>query len=190
MRIISGAFRGRVLKTVEGPGYRPAMSRVREALFSMLESRGIVWPSCTALDLFAGSGSLAFECLSRGALAASLVENSTKAVQCLEQNANMLNLDNSRCAIIKDDVIKMLSVRSAKAYDVVFIDPPYGKNLLIPTLGRLLRNNWVHADSIISAEVESSLKFVAEDAHENLEVLTERTFGQTRVILWNLKESE
>lgn len=55
MRIIAGAYKGRTLKTVSGPGYRPAMGRVRESLFSRLESRGVVWGECRVLDLFAGS---------------------------------------------------------------------------------------------------------------------------------------
>ncbi len=189
MRIIAGNYKGRKLKTVQGPGYRPAMSRVREALFSMLESRGIVWSQSTVLDLFAGSGSLAFECLSRGALKAMLVENSAQAVRCLQDNMQVLELDNARCSINKQDVLKILNSKIALAFDVVFIDPPYGKNLLEPTLHRLLRNNWVHENSIVTAEVELSTNFMPEKAHENLEVLTERTFGQTRVILWALKKS-
>ncbi len=189
MRIISGSFGGRILKTVQGPGYRPAMSRVREALFSMLESRGIVWSQCTALDLFAGSGSLAFECLSRGAQKAVLVENSNLAVRCLQDNMQSLGLENLRCSIVKQDVLKFLHIRALQNHDVVFIDPPYGKNLLEPTLNRLLRNNWVHKNSIVSAEVELSTKFLPQAAHDGLELLTERTFGQTRVILWKLKES-
>lgn len=67
MRIIAGALGGRNLKTVEGPGYRPATAKVREAIFSMLSSRGVVWSGLRVLDLFAGSGSLSFEALSRGA---------------------------------------------------------------------------------------------------------------------------
>ncbi len=189
MRIISGNFRGRVLKTVEGPGYRPAMSRVREALFSMLQSRDVVWSESIVLDLFAGSGSLAFECLSRGAIRATLVENSASAVQCLQKNSDMLALDAARCNIVKNDVIKALNIRPNQAYDVVFIDPPYGKNLLNPTLSRLVRNHWVHEDSIIIAEVECSTKLVPAEAHKDLEVLTERTFGQTRVILWKVEKS-
>ncbi len=187
MRIISGSFRGRVLKTVEGPGYRPAMSRVREALFSMLESRGIIWSTASALDLFAGSGSLAFECLSRGAKDAVLVENSAVAVRCLHKNAAMLELDEARCRIRQEDVLKVLAKRSAQKFDVVFIDPPYGKNLLPPTLNALMRQAWVHEDSIITAEVESAVAFDSENAHPQLEVLTERSFGQTRVILWQIK---
>ncbi len=189
MRIISGEFKGRVLRTIEGPGYRPAMSMVREALFSMLEARGVVWSQSTALDLFAGSGSLAMECLSRGAVHATLVENGTKAVRYLQQNAGVLGLDSMRCRIIKDDVLKFLNKPPAKGYDVVFIDPPYGRDFTVPTINKLLRNNWVHAESILSAEVEANVKFDPTTVHENLEVLTERTFGQTRIILWQIKQN-
>ena len=86
MRIISGRLGGRTLKTVEGEGYRPAMSKTREALFSMLAARGLVWSTARVLDLFAGSGSLAFEAISRGAPHALLVENSVQAMRCLQAN--------------------------------------------------------------------------------------------------------
>ncbi len=68
MKIIAGALKGRTLKTLTGPaGYRPAMGKVRESLFSLLEARGVIWAESIVLDLFAGSGSLAFEAVSRGA---------------------------------------------------------------------------------------------------------------------------
>ncbi len=184
MRIVAGAFGGRILKTVEGPGYRPAMSRVREALFSMLESRGVVWSACAVLDLFAGSGSLAFEALSRGARSAMLVESSPRAVACLRRNAAMLGLDDARCRIVAEDAARTLRSRPWEAFDVVFIDPPYGKSLLSPTLKALIRNEWVTPEALVSAEVEVAAPFAAEKAHAQLELLTERAFGQTRILLW------
>lgn len=186
MRIVAGTFRGRVLKTVDGPGYRPAMARVREALFSMLESRGLVWSVSTALDLFAGSGSLAFEALSRGAPSALLVEQGAQAVRSLQQNADMLGLDAGQCRIIRDDVVKVLGKRPAKPFEVVFIDPPYGKNLLAPTVNNLLRHGWVREGAFVTAEVEAKLPYDPKKNHENLELLTERTFGQTRILIWNV----
>lgn len=184
MRIVAGAFGGRLLKTVEGEGYRPAMSRVRESLFSMLESRGVVWSACTVLDLFAGSGSLAFEALSRGGRAAMLVESSPKAVVCLQRNAVSLGLEDARCRIVAEDVARTLRGRPWDPFDVVFIDPPYGKKLLSPTLNSLMRNDWLKTEALVSAEVEAAVPFTAETAHPQLELLTERTFGQTRILLW------
>ncbi len=197
MRIISGSLKGRVLKTVEGPGYRPAMSRVREALFSMLQSRimasaeentdvnAVTWNY--ALDLFAGSGSLAFECLSRGSKQALLVEHSAQAVRCLRQNAQSLGLSDDVCRIVQEDVLKFLSKPSKQKFDLVFIDPPYGKDLLTPTLNALLRQGWVHENSIIMAEIEAKILYDGENAHQHLQMLTQRTFGQTRIILWQIK---
>lgn len=67
MRIVGGQFKGRSIKTGEGPGYRPATMKVRESIFSMLQARGVVFASVRVIDMFAGSGSLGIECLSRGA---------------------------------------------------------------------------------------------------------------------------
>ncbi len=199
MRIIAGLLGGRTLKTVEGPGYRPAMSRVREALFSMLESRGVVWSGCRVLDAFAGSGSLAFECISRGAREAVLVENGKEAIRCLQKNAQTLGLATDRLTdgvtesvmgrvrIVHDDVLKFLKIRASQCFDVVFIDPPYGKNLLAPTLQNLLRQGWVAEHSFVTAEVEAALPYDGNAAHPRLELLTERTFGQTRIVIWKVK---
>ena len=83
MRIIAGALGGRNLKTVEGPGYRPATAKVREAIFSMLSSRGVVWSGLRVLDLFAGSGGIGIEALSRGAGFAVFVEQNPKAAEII-----------------------------------------------------------------------------------------------------------
>ncbi|MFI3272871.1 MAG: 16S rRNA (guanine(966)-N(2))-methyltransferase RsmD [Pseudomonadota bacterium] len=184
MRIISGAYRGRVLKTVEGPGYRPAMSRVREALFSMLESRGVVWCDCRILDLFAGSGSLAFEALSRGADDAWFVDLNPKATACIEKNAISLGIEQRRWRVINEDLGRILCRRAPMPFDVIFIDPPYGKNLLAPTLKSVMRNSWLADDGLIIAEVERGLAFDAEKVHEELELLVDRLYGQTRIVIW------
>ena len=78
MRIIAGTLKGRRIRTTEGPGYRPATGRVRESVFSMLESLGVDWPACRAADIFAGSGALGIEALSRGAASVLFVESSVK----------------------------------------------------------------------------------------------------------------
>lgn len=184
VRIISGAFRGRVLKTAEGPGYRPAMSRVRESLFSMLESRGVVWAQCTVLDLFAGTGSLAFEAASRGAPHITHVENAPKAAACLRDNATILGLDEGRCHVVAEEVARVLAKKPHSPFDVVFIDPPYGKKLLEPTLRVLMRNGWVQEDGIVTAEVEVRASLDPENVHTDLALLADRTFGQTRILIW------
>lgn len=186
MRIIAGAYKGRTLKTTTGPGFRPAMGKVREALFSMLEAKGVDWPSARVLDLFAGSGSLGFEALSRGAAEVCFVESAPYAVKVIAANAELLGVETGRVAVLREEAAKALARRTAKAYDVVFIDPPYKLDALGNTLTALIKQSWVAPGGIINAEVEAKLPFDPEKAHSALELVADRTYGQTRVILWNM----
>ena len=157
MRIISGRLGGRRIKTVEGEGYRPAMGKTRESLFSMLTSRGVVWEGARVLDLFAGSGSLAFEAVSRGAELAVLVENSAVAARCLADNIRQLGVEDC-VRLIRDDVRKTLNNTPMGCFDLVFLDPPYRKNLLNATLQGLLKRNWLAPGALICAEIEKAKK--------------------------------
>ncbi len=188
MRIIAGAYKGRVLKTTTGPGFRPAMGVVRESIFSMLESRSIDWTNARVLDLFAGSGSLGFEALSRGARHVCFVESASYAAKVIEKNAELLEIAKERYSIRLSSAGKVLGQRAVNPYDIVFIDPPYKINALGQTINALLKNVWVLEGAIINAEVEEKLRFDAEKAHENLALLADRTYGQTRVILWQVQK--
>lgn len=180
MRIIAGTLGGRRLKTVEGEGYRPAMGKTREALFSMLEARGLVWDGLRVLDLFAGSGSLAFECLSRGAQEALLVEQSAAAARCLARNIDDLGL-GERARLVREDVRKTLLRPPRFPFGLVFLDPPYHKNLCNMALTGLVERGWLTPGAFITAEVELEAKVRTPDG---LELLTERHFGQTRILIW------
>lgn len=180
MRIISGSLGGRRLKTVEGDGYRPAMGRTREALFSMLESRGLCWGATRVLDLYAGSGSLAFEALSRGARSAVLVENSRQAADCLEANCEALGLAD-RAWLAREDAGRFLRRGADDRYGLVFIDPPYGRGLAQPAMIFLLRHGWLAGGALIAAEVEKSVRL---EAPGPLERLVSRSFGNTVLNIW------
>ena len=190
MRIIAGEFRGRKLTTVEGLGYRPATGRVREALFSMIEARGLAWSDCSVLDLFAGSGSLAFEAASRGAHRILLVENAATAVECLGRNAAKLGLAAPRCRVLRADVLRLLAHQRAREhnepgerFNLVFLDPPYGMNLVTVSLRALVRGQWLAPDAFVLAELEVQARF-DEAAHEKLTCISTREYGQTRIVLW------
>lgn len=188
MRIIAGALGGRSLKTVEGPGYRPATAKVREAIFSMLASRGVVWSAVRVLDLFAGSGSLSFEALSRGVSAACLVEKEPKAVNCLTDNVDKLGLSD-QCQVVEMDVSRFTRGKAYQPYDLIFIDPPYGENRLSPTLKAIMRGSWLAPGGYLVAEIESTLRFDPEKAHEGLILETDRNYGQTRILIWHNPQS-
>lgn len=184
MKIIAGSLGGRMLKTVEGPGYRPATAKVRGAVFSMLESRGVVWSGVRVLDLFAGSGSLGFEAASRGALEVCFVENASRAAACLRTNTEVLGLQET-CRVQEKDVATFMRSRLHQPFDVVFIDPPYGEGRLAPTMKSLLRGGFLAEDGLVLAEVETHLR--PDPAGMDLPCLSlelSREYGQTRILIW------
>jgi len=125
MRVIAGRLRGRRLQAPPGTSTRPTSDRVREALFSML---GDV-QDASVLDLFAGTGALGIEALSRGARTAVFVEHDARAARVLDANLQALELTPASAQVRRADVLRALrSARASKeTYDLVFIDPPYGQ---------------------------------------------------------------
>lgn len=183
MRIISGSLRGREIQTPKGDGTRPAMGKTREALFSMLEARGMEWPGARVLDLFAGTGSLAFEALSRGATFAVTVDNSEEIARLLHASSSALGLEQA-CRSIKSDVIRFLREPPASGYNLVFVDPPYRRNFAAPVLKLLVDRNWLAPGAFVAAELENELRI---EAPERLALEVERPFGQTMVRIWKSK---
>jgi 16S rRNA (guanine(966)-N(2))-methyltransferase RsmD len=123
VRIISGEFRGRRLKSPRGGDLRPTSDRLKETLFNILgpEISGSIF-----LDVFAGTGAIGLEALSRGALAAVFVESSKEAVQLIRQNIELCGIA-SRCRILPGDVFTLLRTLARESFtaDVAFLDPPY-----------------------------------------------------------------
>lgn len=185
IRITSGAFKGRRIETTTGPGYRPATEKVREALFSMLEARVGEWEDLVAADIFAGSGSLGFEALSRGARRVHFIENSAKAAKLIRSNVRQLDLSPSRARIAKRDAFRLIQSEPREKIGLAFIDPPYNKGLLVPFLDRFLNAGWMQESGLIAAEVEQDL-IIEPDRFPGLELLTHKTYGQTRIYLWRI----
>jgi 16S rRNA (guanine966-N2)-methyltransferase len=121
MRIISGEFGGRRLVAPKGDIARPTQDRVREAWFSIL---GDAVEGARVLDLFAGSGALGLESLSRGAASVEFVEKARQSLEALERNVASLGVEG-RARIRKGDALKFAETLQAEAYDIVFADPPY-----------------------------------------------------------------
>ncbi|MDQ7836681.1 MAG: 16S rRNA (guanine(966)-N(2))-methyltransferase RsmD [Humidesulfovibrio sp.] len=186
MRIIAGTYGGRSIRTVEGPGYRPATAKVRQAVFSMLEARGVEWTTSRVLDLFAGSGSLGVEALSRGAIDAWFVEKNPRAADCLRGSLRDLQVPDTRWRVFQADLLKLLSRPAKDAFDVVFIDPPYGQDLLPPALTKAVSGGWIAPDAFVLAEVEAKTDFEGK-VPTQLIPQADRLYGQTRILLWQNK---
>lgn len=184
MRIVGGQYKGRRIWTCEGPGYRPATMKVRESIFSMLTARGVDFESARVIDMFAGSGSLAIECLSRGTRTAWFVEKSGKAAGLIRKNLAELGVDKGAAKVIAKDLFRVLSNGPDEPFDLVFIDPPYGKALLVPALEKALENGWIADGGWVLAEVETGVSAPTEGAIAEMELVTDREYGQTRILLW------
>ncbi|TQV88154.1 16S rRNA (guanine(966)-N(2))-methyltransferase RsmD [Aliikangiella coralliicola] len=147
VRIIGGEMRGRKLRFATVEGLRPTLDRIRETLFNWL-AKDIYGANC--LDLFAGSGALGFEAISRGAKQVTMVERSAKVVRDLKSNSELLNTSNIK--VIQLDSHRFLKTNQQK-FDLVFLDPPFGKGLLKDTL-RDLKPHLNH-DGLVYVEQES-----------------------------------
>lgn len=147
MRIIAGRWRSRRIEAPVGLATRPTADRTRETLFSMLLSRIGSFDELAVLDLFAGSGAMAFEALSRGAASACLVERNPEARRFIEASAKTLGA-NAR--LIGSDACRLPPAPAP--VDLVFLDPPYGENLAAPALRSLAEQGWLAPHTWISLE--------------------------------------
>lgn len=149
LRVIAGRWRGRPLAAPEGATTRPTASRAREALFSMLESRLGSLEGLAVLDLFAGSGALGIEALSRGAARALFVEQDPAAIRAIRANLARLG------AQALGDVLPADATRLGPApapFGLALLDPPYGAGLAGPALERLVRSGWLAPGAWVSLE--------------------------------------
>ena len=152
MRIITGTARGIKLTTLEGDTTRPTAERVKEAVFSMIqfEIEGRV-----VLDLFAGSGQLALEALSRGAAKATVIDASREAMNVIMDNAKKTRLFD-RCRISCADYASFIrGAQGREKYDIVFLDPPYGAGLMPEALRKLDRGELFAPGAVIVCETDN-----------------------------------
>ncbi|MBW2027763.1 MAG: 16S rRNA (guanine(966)-N(2))-methyltransferase RsmD [Deltaproteobacteria bacterium] len=180
MRITGGDAKGRTLAPVKGFRVRPTSDRVREAIFNLIgqEVRGKV------LDLFAGSGVLGLEALSRGAEKAVFVDLSNQAVRLIKRNLQLCGYEKKGLAY-RGDLSKGFSLRAPWAggkYDLVFLDPPYGKGFIPSTLEVLVRGGVLAGSAVVVAE--SGKGEVLPPFQGPLRMVDSRTYGDTRISIY------
>lgn len=180
-RIIAGEVGGQRLRTVPGTGTRPTSDRVREALFSALESLRGPLPGARFLDLYAGSGAVGLEARSRGVAHSLLVERNRRAATVIEDNARRLHLaDVEVCAAPVERLTRQPP--SGAPYDVAFLDPPYSLPVaeVERVLAALTANGWLAAEAVVA--VERSRRDDRWGWPEVLIPIRERRYGET--MLW------
>jgi 16S rRNA (guanine966-N2)-methyltransferase len=183
MRIVAGAWRGRALVAPPGVSTRPTADRVRQALFDMLMhaewgGRGAI-EGARVLDVFAGTGALGLEALSRGAASACFVESDPVALRVLRANVAACKAGD-RTEISAVDVFSVGRGRAPAG--LVFLDPPYGQGLIPRALRRLAESGWIAVGALVVAETGSEEAWVPEQT-----LLAERRHGAARVVVFRLE---
>jgi len=151
IRIIGGTLRGRRVQFPAIPGLRPTPNRIRETVFNWLTP---YIHRATCLDLFAGSGALSFEAVSRGASSVLAIEKNSKAITMLQQHKLQFKLNNLE--FLKIDAQVYLQ-SEAKPFDIIFVDPPYSSHLLLNCLSDLHQKQWVQSGTLVYFECDTPI---------------------------------
>ncbi len=160
MRVIAGRARSLKLKTPEGTATRPTTDRIKETLFNMIQGE---IPECIFVDLFAGSGGIGIEALSRGAAHAYFVENGKEAISCILDNLSFTKFSDN-ATLLKQDVFSALSMISEKEADIIFIDPPYQAGYEEKVFMMLAKQPYVTENTllILEAQLHMDMNFLSE----------------------------
>ncbi len=188
MRIITGTARGTRLATLEGETTRPTSERAKEAVFSVL---AFEIADAAVLDLFAGSGQMALEALSRGAKEAVMCDASRDAIRIIRQNAEKTHLADS-CEILQGDALALLSRMKGKRFDLVFLDPPYALGLVPKSLSALLANGLLSSECKIVCETANEADVFANNAAltDAFSVVRATRYGAAYVTILTPKEKD
>lgn len=183
LRIIGGEWRGRKLRFPDAPNLRPTPDRVRETIFNWLAP---MINSAHCLDLFAGSGALGLEALSRGASSVTFVDNNKKVTQDLKGNLDLLNA-NEKAKVYSMDGVKCLSHEKfinteTKKYNLVFLDPPYHLDYMEKVVPLLEQNDWLAEDALLYLEIEKRQSLPALPV--NWQQLKDKTAGEVSYFLF------
>lgn len=177
MRIIAGQYGGRRLKSLPGRDVRPTSDKVRGAIFNALAAQGVL-EGARVLDLFAGTGALGLEALSRGAAHALFLDISKASLAIARENAGLLSV-HSKCEFMIKDASKLEPLCTGiESYDLIFLDPPYRKNLVEPVISRLKNGGWLASSAWIVVESEV---LPHQNWHASFAAHGAKIYGKTQV---------
>jgi 16S rRNA (guanine966-N2)-methyltransferase len=179
MRVVGGSLRGRVLAGPKSAAIRPTADRLRESLFNILaHAYGDPITGARVLDLFAGTGALGIEALSRGAAFALFVDQSAEARALLRENVAALGLGGTS-RIFRRDATKLGPSHPLEPFSLAFLDPPYGQGLAQAALGSALAGGWLLPGALIVIEETTKARFVVPAEFTELE---RRTYDDTEFV--------
>ena len=189
MRIVSGSLKGRAILAPEGQGTRPTSDRARQAIFNVIEhaSWGESLQDARVIDLYAGSGALGFEAVSRGASFALFVETDESARGVIRQNMDAYGLfGRTRVHRRSATDLGPRPGSTGEAFDIAFLDPPYAKGLGEETLKSLLEGGWLKPEALVIFERGSDEPDIDTPGYERLDA---RDYGAARVLFLRVAEA-
>lgn len=184
MRVIAGTAKGRKLVSPRGSRVRPTSDRVKEALFSIISGMLGSFSGCSVLDIFAGTGNLGIEALSRGAECAVFIDSHRDSVEIVRKNLALTGFADKSRVVCKDALEALKSLKDSNVpFRLVFLDPPYYQDLLDKVLDYLSKSNLLDDNSLVIAELSS--RETAKERYGTLHVFDRRIYGDTALIFLN-----
>lgn len=184
MRVVAGEYGGRRLKAVPGMKTRPTTDKVKEAMFNII---GPYLDGGQVLDLFAGSGGLSIEAVSRGADHATLVDRQYQAIKTIHENLSVTK-EEDKFTVLKGDAHKMLNklAKQEQGFDYVFLDPPYKKQQILELMEQLKKLGLLNTDALIICETDQVADLPEELA--DFELIKKADYGITELTFYRYKE--
>lgn len=184
MRIIAGKYKGRLLKRPPDHLTRPTASRTREAIFNILQHHpDVSLQGATVWDIFAGSGAMGLEALSRGAAYVTFVEKDPYVIRILQENIDHLGVGEDS-TVLRGDATQLVVRGAPQPADIIILDPPYDKGLELPTLLLLRDKGILTIETLIVLETSKSTDLKSIEAHFTLQ--DQRIYGAAKVSFFNL----
>lgn len=182
MRVITGEYGGRRLKAVPGESTRPTTDKIKESLFNMI---GPYFDGGNCLDLFAGSGGLAIEAVSRGMDKAVLIDKAPAAIKVIRENIAVTK-EEEKFTVIRGDAAKVIrNLRNEqRVFDLVFLDPPYAKQQIVSQIEELLNNGMLSPEALIVCEVDKKVDL--PETIKNAREYKSAEYGITKIVIYEL----
>ena len=174
MKVISGLLKGRNIKGFDIDGTRPTMDRVKESLFSIIQS---YIDDAIVLDLFAGSGNLGIEAISNGCKKCYFVDKNKIACNVIKENISNFKIDNG--TVINDDYMNALNNLKDIKFDLVFLDPPYKYDYIDKAIDFIIKNDMINDKGLIICEYENEI-----NKDYNLSIFKEKKYGSKKVVIF------
>lgn len=186
MRIISGKARGTKLYTLEGMNTRPTLDRVKESIFNIIQNE---IDGAKVLDLFAGSGAIGLEFLSRGAKEAVLCDKSKEAIEVIRKNINKIHMEE-KTKVFNTDFETCLEKIKNQQFDIIYLDPPYATNYIVKSVKKIIEFGIITKDSTIIIETDDEKRILKEIENLEIKIVDKRKYGRATIIFLKYRKTQ